>query len=550
MQVSLLPLSIAALALSPTARADQVPVPADARAAIDKGDHSGAVKLLRTAAVSCVEADASHATCLDLLTALATAAARADDHTTQLTAARIAVEATAQHAPGTRYQFSALAEYASALIDSDDPASAEAPAREALALAEKLWTPRSDQTAVVCRTIAILMTLLGRHVEAETMARRALAIQVAIGGTDSLAALDYRRVLGVTLNEGGKVRAAIAELTEAADALTRAFPTRLIERATADGDLASVLSQAGRLDEAKAKYAVAIDLWNKVDRPTLAILTVLNNAAILQSQIGDYDGAIELYRVALRAKLSLSGPDHPSTASAYANLGSALDAMGRSDEALPMQQRALAIAVKTWGRDHVRTAQFRAYLASLLAPAEEEVERRAIAAIYLRDLGPTHPRTVQADHDLAAALTRLDRHAEAEILLRAVVARREALYGADNLNIADTLSELALSIARQPGARGIAEVRTLFNRAWAIQTASLGPAHRKTIETAAYVAAMSDGGTARTVSRTAQRGIIDHVSRRRDFDDTARKELGAFTPVFRQGVKISWQLAHARPPAK
>lgn len=547
-------LALLLLAATPAAWAatpEQLPLPDGFEAAIGAGDLAKAQALIEPAANACIEADPSAARCIDLLTWLASVGQRREDRPLQLRAARLAAAAAARHMPGTAREYYALVNLAGGLNHSGTPLEAEAPARRALAIAERLWPDPSDNVALICRNLATTLTAIGKHGEAATLMRRAVAIRTVQGGADSFAALDASRVLGVTLNEGGQIAEAVAMLTHAADTLATRHPARIVDRARAEGDLASALHDAGRYADAAQRYYNAITLWGKAGDTGESVLTALNNAARNFVAMGDYQGAEQIDRLVLRVKSERLGPDDPSLARSYGNLGVVLKAQGKVDEARPLLRKALAMAIAAYGPAHLRTAPFRGYLADTLPLAEQEGERRTLVDIYRAQLAPGHPDTLNALDQHATVLAALGRHREAETQLREIVARGERTWGADNVNFADSLIALALSLARQLRPGTLAEIRSLIARGWSIQHAALGPDHPDTIESAIYLAQMSDDDRARTLSRGAQAGILARIARNRDFGATAQAELRAFSPAFDQAVRINWRLAHmSASPAK
>lgn len=546
--------TLLALATAPAvlaAQPEQRPLPDGFEGAINARDLARAQALIEPAVNACLASDPSAASCIDLLTWLASVGQRREDRPLQLRAARLAAAAAAQYAPGTAREYYALVNLAGGLNHSGTPLEAEAPARRALAIAERLWPEPSDNVALICRNLATTLTALGKHGEAATLMRREVAIRTAQGGDESVATLDASRVLGVTLNEGGHIGEAMAILTRVADTLATRYPTRIVERARAEGDLAAVLNDAGRYTDAAHRYLAAVTLWEQAGDQGESLVTALNNAARNFASMGDYQRAEQIDRALLRFKSAQLGPDDPSLARSYGNLGVVLEAQGKVDEARPLLRKALAMAIAAYGPGHLRTAPFRGYLADALPLAEQESERRALVALYRDQLGARHPDTLDALAQLAHVYAALGRHREAEAAFREIVTQGERTWGPDNVNFADSLIALALSLARQLRPGTLAEMRSLIARGWSIQHAALGPDHPDTIESAIYLAQMSDDDRARTLSRGVQAGILSRIARNRDFGATAQAELRAFSPAFDQAVRINWRLAHKpASPAK
>lgn len=541
-------ISSAMLLLAPSDIPQQIELPDGAVDLLQSGRYERAEIMLRAAVEACIAADQTHATCISLLNTLAYTGQMRGDWKLQLSAAERSAVAAAKHAPGSEHEYYALTNLSSALEDSDTPMAAIAPGRKALALAERIWSPTSAQVALISRNLAITLTGLGRHAEAEPLMRRSYEIRVALDGADSISALDAARVLAVTLSEGGKIAAALELHARTVATLNERHPDRVGERASAAGDYALTLSNAGQYGDAAKQFSTAIALWRSLGGDQPGLLTALNNAAGNFSAMGDYASAEAMHREVLHERAARHSPDDPVMATSYGNLGVAIDAQGRHDEALPMFRKALDIAVKTYGADHIRTVPFRAHLADLLPPSEEAVERATLLAIRRKSLGPDHPDTLEALHSYATALTKAGRDTDAEGGFREAVERGTRVYGADNVNLAESMAALALCLARQMKPGSLAEMKSLLARSWTIHADVLGDHHTRTILSAVYLGSVSAPPVARTLSLRAQKGVLERTARQRAFDAAAQQELRDFAPIFSQGVAVNWRLANP-PPA-
>ena len=82
----------------------------------------------------------------------------------------------------------------------------------------------------------------------------------------------------------------------------------------------------------------------------------VGNLAFTYWNLGRHADALPLEERALAITETTLGPDHPDTATRLNNLATTYRDLGRAAEALPLQQRALAISEMALGPDHPDTA--------------------------------------------------------------------------------------------------------------------------------------------------------------------------------------------------
>lgn len=178
----------------------------------------------------------------------------------------------------------------------------------------------------------------------------------------------------------------------------------------------------------------------------------------------------------------LLADDDPALASAMINVGAALAALERHEEALEINREALAILERAKGRRHPETLRLTSNLANILGHLdrgdeavellEDNVERRREV------MGADHPLTLRAMLNLGSAYNRVGRGEEALALLETVVERRRALLGDEHL---DTLmaEEVRASILNDLGRFDeSAEVAADVHR---LRSERLGADHRRTL---------------------------------------------------------------------
>jgi len=113
--------------------------------------------------------------------------------------------------------------------------------------------------------------------------------------------------------------------------------------------------------------------------------------------MGRTDEALPLHQRTLAISEKALGPEHPGTAFPLNNLAGLYQAMGRHDQALPLQQRALAILARH-GQSPVELAMSQGNLAELYA----RLDQPPVAIFYGK-------QSVNGFQTLRANLTRLDK---------------------------------------------------------------------------------------------------------------------------------------------
>jgi tetratricopeptide (TPR) repeat protein len=223
--------------------------------------------------------------------------------------------------------------------------------------------------------------------------------------------------------------------------------------APAVNNLATVVHEAGRYEEAEALYRRALDLWTSCGAEVHPdAVAALNNLAALHFDRGEHSVAraerervVELWERAL-------GPDHPMVAAALANLATQIT-RDEPDAALPLLERALAIhdaaypapthetaiVLYTIGRVH--------YYAGRLEAAEELMRRAHELQCHV--LGAEHVDTAITLNGLAMVLRDRGEDQAAEQLLRQALEVFERLLGARHPRVAGALTNIAQLAAKR-----------------------------------------------------------------------------------------------------
>jgi CHAT domain-containing protein/Tfp pilus assembly protein PilF len=218
-------------------------------------------------------------------------------------------------------------------------------------------------------------------------------------------------------------------------------------------------TQEGSIEEAKQLSARVVELYGQAH----------------------YEEAIPLAQRALAIAENLLGPDHPDIGILLNSLAALYTATGAYENAEPLLQRALAITDKVLGSEHPDTATSLNNLATLYQATgdyakAEPLLKRALA-IREKALGPEHPDTALSLNNLASLYYITGVYAKAEPLLERMLAINEKVLGPEHSGTALSLNSLA-AVYLATGAYPKAE--PLLERALAIQERALGPEHPET----------------------------------------------------------------------
>ena len=124
----------------------------------------------------------------------------------------------------------------------------------------------------------------------------------------------------------------------------------------------------------------------------------LNTQAMQLFGQGKYNEAVAIQEKALALAERVLGPEHPDTLKSVNSLGNLYKAQGRYGEAEPLFKRALAASERVLGPEHPNTLASVASLGALYQAQgrygeAEPLLKRALAG-YERVLGPEHPNTL------------------------------------------------------------------------------------------------------------------------------------------------------------
>jgi tetratricopeptide (TPR) repeat protein len=278
------------------------------------------------------------------------------------------------------------------LLAQPDPAALAPLYRQALEEREKQLGPEHAKVARSASDLGLYLKKLGETEAAARYLRRALEIdQKTLGGGHPLISEDLENLAGVVPPE------------EAAVLLGRAAECR-------DPQIAA---------------------------------RVLGKLGAVQEQLGDGNGAVKSYRLALRKELAASGTEHPRVAVRLNDLALVIE----PKDAEQLFRRARSIQQKALGPRHVETAITTNNLANALLAtgrvAQAEKLQRSALEVLEAALGREHPRVAVSCSNLANVLRSKGDLAGAKALYRRALAIDEKVYGANHPEVAADLANLA-----------------------------------------------------------------------------------------------------------
>jgi tetratricopeptide (TPR) repeat protein len=150
-------------------------------------------------------------------------------------------------------------------------------------------------------------------------------------------------------------------------------------------------------------------------------------------------------------------------------------------EAIPIAERAVEVAKRTWGSKHPKTADALNNLGVLFQNigdyAKAEPLYKKAFQIDQKVLGPEHPKTATTLNNLALIYEYMSRYAEAEPLLKEALQIRQKVLGPEHPDTAATLTDLASHYFQMSK---YDEAEPLCKEALQIRQKVLGPEHPDT----------------------------------------------------------------------
>ncbi|WP_432767566.1 MAG: CHAT domain-containing protein [Sphingopyxis sp.] len=238
-----------------------------------------------------------------------------------------------------------------------------------------------------------------------------------------------------------------------ADYAADAAPPK-VDHAVTLSNLAAAYLEHGRLDEALARNAQAIEMGLGLDPVPPAVAIWSANRVVYLYSAGRTEEAVAAAQGSIARVGGALGADHAMMANLYANLGAILLRINRPHDAMPMIRRAFELTEKANGGPNQNSAAMRVQFAQALTRAGRHADAAAFldAATPIIDaqLGATSDRALAARDTRLIALIETGRGAEALPLARELLAIRDERLPEghrDRANARDNLAKAAFASA-------------------------------------------------------------------------------------------------------
>jgi serine/threonine protein kinase/Flp pilus assembly protein TadD len=321
--------------------------------------------------------------------------------------------------------------------------------RRSAAKVDSSFAEDADVRAAIQYTVGTMELVLGSYDQAAARLRTALATRAA-AGDDNPEAIDTLEGLATAEIARGEAEAAEALARRAVEA------SRSVHGDTS-GDVARLLGVLGGALEAGAKYAEAESTFHRAlaVHDSLAApdpagrAGLLTNLAGVHAGRGQYEEAVAKLSEAARVQREAGLGDRPAAIMTRFNLAVRLGDLQRFQESVPILREVLEAQTRVLGPEHPHTLRTLAALGFHLAATEgwgEAEKVLADAARRTRQVNPGSPNLAVALQAQAYALGELNRHAEAEPLLRESLAIFREVLGERHPQTATLMHNLGWSL--------------------------------------------------------------------------------------------------------
>jgi tetratricopeptide (TPR) repeat protein len=352
------------------------------------------------------------------------------------------------------------------------PSKATSQFTRALATRRELPKAENSDALAIMSLLAVARRELGDVNEAIALGERVRDAQQRILGPDAQATLTTKNNLAMALSVAGRSSEAAALLGQVRDAFVRRFGPDDPQTLEALDNLSAAYVSSGQGPEAIALAEQVRDAQiEKLGGDHPLAIGSMNNVALRCSAIGNMSKAVALLEQARDAIVPRLGRDDPRALLTLDNLARMYRAAGRAKEAIPLAEQVRNARVRTLGARHRETIHSLENLglayqaagqpekgAPLFQQAAQGLEQLAFihdeAALIVetwcdwlvshgdtgqadlwrqkwlaavkQNAGPESPAYVRVLEEQGANMLRVERHADAERLLRECLAIRQS----------------------------------------------------------------------------------------------------------------------------
>jgi tetratricopeptide (TPR) repeat protein len=335
-------------------------------------------------------------------------------------------------------------------------------AKEHLGEAEKLTDRQHSpqEWASVEEAIANVLLMQGQQLDqAEKIIRSVIDLRNQIYGPQHRETLRSRRRLAWCLHRQGKNEEAEREYRELIKADEKIFGPEDRETIRSHTDLAIAMTEGYGYgqhitdpEKALAEYRSLLKLYEKVLGPeNPGTLVTHGNLINILDYSGQYRESIAQRRELLPVIRKVLGPEDVNTAIQLENLGTDLAQVGEFREAEPMLREAYRLCEKTRGAADDITMGFRGNVVTTLVAQNKllEAEKEARDMVNLRERTVGAERSASSREVVGIVLHREGRYSEAEAQIRQALHAWEKLQGPNGNNTREARGRLAIALWHQ-----------------------------------------------------------------------------------------------------
>ncbi len=316
-----------------------------------------------------------------------------------------------EHLLGTGHPeyFHNLHALALALDRSEQFQASEAIYHQAVTLARSLFGNEHALVANVLADHAALLRPLGRYAEAEGLLLEAVAIDRRVHEAAHPLAATHLSNLASAQSSLGKTADAELSIREAMQLVEALYGADSIDMAKRRINLASLLIDLGRPGEAAEELTRSLAVFDaSAEDFRLERGFVLTNLSRAHRNLGEWDAARRYGEQAVAARTELHGADHPRTAHAIAALARLELMSGNAAASEHLFRRALVIAQGSLASDHPELADRHLDLGEALQALGRHEEaiagfRESLRICGRAHLQPDHPQVVDTRLFLASS---------------------------------------------------------------------------------------------------------------------------------------------------
>jgi serine/threonine protein kinase/tetratricopeptide (TPR) repeat protein len=301
------------------------------------------------------------------------------------------------------------------------------------------------------RTIGRVYTQLGLYDRARPLLVRSVELERGAGTDDELA--QSLEQLGDLDQTQGRFADAERELNEALDLRKQLYGDTDPRVAGGMDALGKVYVRNGQYDEAEPLLLGALDVLKRAAVPdSIQIASVLNDLGAMYLYERQLDRAQPYLEEALGIRRRTLPPLDPELAKSWNNLGTLYYRQKRYAEAVRPYREAQAIFEKVLAPDHLLVGQILNNLAEIYWRQKryDDAERDFLRALAIKrkQLQPGDPGLAVTMNGLANVYRDEGRFAKAEPLYRQALEIREKVYGSNNADVRESLTDYAELLTR------------------------------------------------------------------------------------------------------